>query len=147
MDLKTINFEVIPADVKIPEETKYAYDLRNGIVCYSPTLDLKCYYNYIQFLNLCRNDWTSNGYLDMGMVPLVMLPSFFPEQVRELISNVIQAQGINVYAMPPVSNLKGTYRGVTSDVGVFRKDLAKVLNVREKDATLSNWLRTVMRYS
>ena len=147
MEFKTINFEVIPPDIKVPEDTKYAYDLRNGIVCYAPTLDLRCYLNYIQFLNMCRTDWTSNGYLDMGMVPLVMTPSFFPEQIRDLISNVVQKQGVPVYAMPPVSNLKGTYRGVASDVWVFRKDLAKVLNVREKDATLSNWLRSVMKYS
>ena len=146
MEHKTINFEVIPDDVKIPDNLEYAYDRRNGIICYRPTLDFKCYYNYIQYLNLNKDAWVSNGYLDMGMMPLVMLPSFFPDKIKDLISKTLRAQGIKVYAMSPVSNLKGTYRGVTSDIWVFRKDLAKVLNVREKEATLSNWLRMVMRY-
>lgn len=147
MELKTINFKPIQSDIVIPDDATKKYDLRNGIVCISPTMDLECYYNYIQFLNLYQSDWKSLGYLDMGMIPLVMLPSFFPEELKEILSTAATSQGIKVYAMPPVSNLKGAYRGTVSDVWVYREDLAKVLNVRYQEATLSRWLREIMKFS
>ena len=146
MENVTINFQTVNPDSEtVNGETKYV-DLRNGIVCVKPTMDLQCYYNYIKYLNLRQADWKSYGYLDMGMIPLVMLPSFFSEEVREILSAMALQLGIRVYAMPPVSNLRGTYRGTVSDVWVFREDLAKALGVKYQEATLTRWLKEIMKF-
>lgn len=147
MEYKTINFQPIAKGTKLPDDMRVAVDFRNGIYCANPTLDIDCYINYIDYLNMSQEDWVSYGYLDLGMVPLVMLPSFFPQDVKDILSTAAQQVGIKVFPMPPVSHLKGSYKGTTSDVWVFREDLAEVLGCSYMDATLTNWLKQIKRYS
>ena len=137
MEIKTINFQPIIGEVDLTDARK-VYDIRNGIVCYNPTMDLTCYYNYISYLNTQQDQWRNFGYLDMGMVPLAMLPSFFPEEIKEVLSNAARVKGITVHSMPPVSNLRGSYRGTVNDVWIFREELAEALGVRYQE---------IMKYS
>ena len=83
-------------------------DERNGIYCYRLGNDyLRTYINYIELLNLHRNDWKNVGYLDLGMMPLVMAPSFMQELLTDSLCKFANRLNIPVYSMPPVSVMFG----------------------------------------
>lgn len=151
--LYTINFKrIVSKESDVPPEIvkeKY-YDSRNDIVCYGPSMDIQCYLNYIELLNGLRkgNDstpgWVNFGYLDLGMMPLVMAPSFLQSELLKTFSEMKNVSEIKAYFMPPVSLLKGECKLPDKDVWVFKEDVARVFKKDVKDVCFSNFIRWCM---
>lgn len=144
------------------ENAVVAYDRRNNIYCIAPTFDFEMYANYINYLNENYDQWLSYGYLDMGMVPYLMWPSFMnttPDAV-EYFRDVASKAGANMISVPSVSFLKMSYASTGTDYWVFREDMIKIMeylesvnpNIRYPDksienATLSNFLKPLVEFS
>lgn len=129
---KTYNFIEYPDGNPIIPVTKTEgefRDNRNGIVCVNPTCDVDCYVNYIRYLNLHRDDWRSYGYLDLGMIPLVMGPSFLHEALYKYVVQKVAHTEIQMYNMPPVSFLYEVCKMPVQDVWVFKDEAASVVGV------------------
>jgi len=107
-------------------------DTRNGIICYRPGKDpVQSYMNYIDLLNLHRSEWKSTGYLDLGMMPLVMGPSFLQDILVDAICDFASKLKLQVYTMPPVSMMFAKCNVTTPDIWVFKKDIAKIMGLDE----------------
>lgn len=122
-------------------------DKRNGISCMRPTLDIECYINYINLLNSVRNKWQSYGYLDYGMLPWFMPPSFMlvPEIKLQFLS-AAQRLGVRCYEMPAVSLLYNNTIIAEKDLWVFRKDVADALGLDYKKVTTEEIFRRLGLY-
>ena len=99
----------------------------------------KSYLNYLDLLISLRDKWVSVGYLDLGMIPILMGPTFMHETFVDSYFPIIQNMGLPLYAMPGVSFLcdSAVVRDVT-DYWAFRDDVGKFLGmdpnkVRTKD--------------
>lgn len=139
----------------IEKGAKVIFDRRNNIYCVAPTMDYEMYYNYIMYLNSCHDEWVNTGYLDAGMVPYIMWPSFMDASpVMEQMRNLTRQIGINLISVPSVSYLKPTYISNGQDYWIFREDLYNLMMVMQKaspeyrfdvkgpeDATLSKFLK------
>lgn len=121
-----------------------AYDSRNGIYCIDPTCDIYCYKNYINYLNMYFKDWKNFGYLDLGLVPILILPSFMTDAVMKDIGEIAKTWQFNLHMLPPTSFLQRGYIG-GKDLWVKRDDLAKyILHCEPEKATLSYFLDKVL---
>lgn len=140
--IRTYNFKLEPQDFENVYAVKGEYrDLRNGFICVDPTVDIECYLNYISLLNLNRDKWRSYGYLDLGMMPLVMGPSFMHEHLRNGLVSIMTKYGIPCYDMPPVSNMYASCKLPYDDVWMFKSDVAKVTGISEDKLTLERLIR------
>lgn len=120
-----------------PLGERHVRDTRNGIVCYKPGTDpIRSYLNYIDLLNLHRNEWRNTGYLDLGMMPLVMGPSFLQDILVDAICDFASKLKLQVYTMPPVSMMFTKCNVTTPDIWVFKKDIARIMGLGE-DARVS----------
>lgn len=109
-----------------------AFDRRNNIYCVSPTMDYEMYYNYINYLNEDYNEWKNYGYLDMGLVPYMMWPSFMDNSpLREQFRKLARLAGINLIQVNAVSFLKEGYSSVGTDYWIFKDDLYKLMKFLE----------------
>lgn len=129
--LKTFNFRT--EDYLAPNDPRITVgeytDLRNGIVCVNPTCDIECYINYLQYLNTKIQDWRSYGYLDLGMMPFVMGPSFLQLALRNYLTVKASDLNITLYQMQPVSQLYSACKLPHSDIWVFREDAARIIGM------------------
>lgn len=148
MKIVTINFEPVPEKEASRVLKQYkedgaliAFDKRNGITCINPTLDVKCYKNYINCLNMYYNNWLSYGYLDLGLVPVLIAPSFMSDELNESVGTIAKAWPFSIYTMRPTSFLQTSYRGATKDVWIKKEDMAKLINVPIEKASLSTFLK------
>ncbi len=116
------------------------YDVRNGIWCIDPTLDFVCYKNYINLLNMYYDNWVTYGYLDMGLVPLFMWPSFMTDVMAEAAPELSAKLNIELIPMRPVSFLLGKYSDINKDMWIRKSELADFLKCPIGKATLSNLL-------
>lgn len=143
--LQTYNFKLENYDYKkVPGYEGEFKDIRNGIVCVAPTFDLECYLNYIQLLNLHRDKWKSFGYLDLGMMPLVMAPSFMQTMIKPVLLEAMRELKVDCWPLPPVSVMYESSRMPEEDIWVFKKDVARALNMDEDKVTLERLLRRIM---
>ena len=143
--LQTYNFKLENYDYKkVPGYEGEFKDIRNGIVCVAPTFDLECYLNYIQLLNLHRDKWKSFGYLDLGMMPLVMAPSFMQTMIKPVLLEAMRELKVDCWLLPPVSVMYESSRMPEEDIWVFKKDVARALNMDEDKVTLERLLRRIM---
>ena len=111
---------------------KFIYDRRNNIYCMDPTMDYEMYYNYLMYLNSSYTEWRTYGYLDMGMVPYMMWPSFMDSSiVLEHMRGIARKIGITLIPVPGVSFLKDSYITNGTDYWVFREDLLKLARALE----------------
>lgn len=103
------------------------YDHRNNIYCVNPTMDYAMYYNYLNYLNECSNQWIHSGYLDMGMVPYLMWPSFMDSSsyLESMKRAAVQA-GVDIIKVPSVSLLKPSYISNGTDYWIFKEDFYKL---------------------
>lgn len=125
---------------------RLAYDYRNSIYCIDPSMDINCYYNYIQYLNRHYDEWKSFGYFDMGLVPLTMTPSFMGEGWwKDSLEKFPALFKCPLHSLRATSVLNGTWVGGSKDLWIARKDLARALNVSEDQATLSTLLEKLGR--
>lgn len=155
MERITINFEPLAkfglseADgPRILKEYKekdaiVAFDKRNSIICINPTLDVQCYLNYIMYLDSHYSEWVGCGYMDMGLVPILMCPSFMADTIQQQVYAIAQKWDCSIYALRAVSFLNRGYVGATKDIWVKKEDLAKILKVPVEQATLKNLLCTI----
>lgn len=125
------------------EKREYRYDRRNGIYCIAPTNDIVCYINYLDYLNSLYNEWKSYGYFDLGLIPLIMAPSFMQDTLMNDLGVIVRAWSIPIYTMNACSFLGGSYFG-TKDSWVKRTDFAAVTGLPENTACLSKHLRNIM---
>lgn len=121
----------------------YEYDRRNGIYCIEPTHDIYCYANYLDYLNSCYDEWQSYGYFDMGLIPLILAPSFMHELMTAELIKIVEAWNIPIYNMRAVSFLGGSYIGA-KDSWVKRSDFVAVTGLPENTACLSDYLKSIM---
>ena len=137
------------------------YDHRNNIYCINPTMDYQMYYNYLTYLNQCSNQWLHSGYLDMGMVPYLMWPSFMDSSsYLDSMKRAASQTGINIIKVPSVALLKQSYVSNGTDYWVFKEDLYKLAKDMEKknsdlhfgftsedDVSTSNFVKELSRFS
>lgn len=143
--MKTWNFKLEDYDYKFPEKCEGEFiDYRNGITCINPTCDLECYLNYIELLNSKRDEWKNYGYLDLGMVPILMAPSFMQAALLDSVNKLANAYKLPIYWMPPVTLLQDKCRIQTQDIWAFRSDIARIAGYKSEDevstAKLIRWV-------
>ena len=139
--VQTFNFRLEHYDYKV--EARFCgnfRDMRNNIDCSNPTADIQCYLNYIEYLNLNRQNWKSYGYLDLGMMPLVMAPSFLHSSLIDPLVTVANKFNLKVYNMPPISLLCETCKVTEEDIWVFKSDVAKLTGMREEQVNIERFL-------
>lgn len=141
--IRTRNFILISPNEEIdPEEEKTAMiDTRNNILCYSPSCDWDCWVNYIELLNSLRDKWVNTSYLDMGMVPVFMAPTFMSDYLTKSVHAVFSALGIKPIPTKPLPLLQEKTKAQTLDFWAFKEDVAKVMGVAEKDLTMTKFIR------
>ncbi|MBQ2885879.1 MAG: hypothetical protein IJE43_19310 [Alphaproteobacteria bacterium] len=141
--METFNFRTTDYTYDYPQEAKGRFiDARNGIACTNPSLDLECYLNYLQLLNDLKDSWKSVGYLHLGMMPVVMAPSFMQRPCTNIICSKLDALDIKYYSLPAVSLLYENCKMSDRDIWVFREDAAKLFNV--PNITASDFLRRLL---
>lgn len=128
-----------------PEFEGKFFDSRNGIYCINPTMDVECYLNYIEMLNMAKSQWTNYGYLDLGMMPIAMGPSFMQETVVLLATTISIKYGFECFPMPPVSLMYKDCRVPEDDLWAFKSDVAKATGIPENELTLSRLLKEAMK--
>lgn len=144
MGIITNNFRVENLCVKPSEDDKVLEDKRTGIKCVNPTMDIECYLNYIELLNSLNDRWVSSGYLDWGMCPIWLPPSFLAmEGITAMQFQAYNKLGINVCSLPPVSFIREVCHLTEPDLWAFREDLEGVIKNPELNIITS---RDVMRY-
>jgi len=137
-----LTYNFLPASEERAKKADVKYrDQRNGITCANPSLDIECYINYIDLLNLHRDKWVNYGYLDLGMMPLAMAPSFMQGVVSQAMSTVANKLGIPIYSMPAVSLFFERCSVGENDIWVFKKDIAQVMKTDESKVSLGGFLR------
>lgn len=143
--LETYNFKLENYNYeKVPGHEGQHKDLRNGIICIAPTFDLECYLNYIQLLNFHRDKWKSFGYLDLGMMPLAMAPSFMQTSIKPILVKAMKQMEIDCISLPPVSVMYETSRMPEEDIWVFKSDVAEKFGIDKDKVTLERLLRRLM---
>lgn len=138
--MNTYNFRLERYVYTCPPDCKGIFrDARNGVQCEDPTLDMECYYNYLYYLNSQRGLWKNFGYLDVGMMPVAMGPSFMQSGLITVIPQVMDKVGIKCYRMKPVSLLFDKCNLPIEDLWVFREDVGKYMGTEA--VTVERFLR------
>lgn len=117
-------------------------DVRNNIVCIAPTMDLVCYYNYLVLLNSEYSNWKNYGYLDAGLVPYLMAPSFMQEILVANMGPLIDGKKVDKYALKPVSFLCNGYVGGSKDIWIKKTDLAEIMGCPVEQASMTRFLES-----
>ena len=143
----TTNF-LLGEDVQVsssPEIIKETIkDNRNNISVVNLIPNTQGYLNYLKLLMSLRDKWVSVGYLDLGMIPIIMGPSFWHDVLVSTWLPNIKSAGLIVYPMPGVSLLcSNNMRGVT-DYWAFRDDVAKFLDCDPSKVTTEMVFRKLM---
>lgn len=122
-------------------------DKRNYIECYgfdaSKDKVIDLYINYIRLLNGMKNQWKSWGYLDFGLVPVVMAPSFIHTAIKETIVDRLGLLGIEFHLLPSMSFLTGEMNNVVgdTDVWVSREVISEVMDIPVNQVTVEKFIR------
>ena len=116
------------------------FDHRNHIYYVAPTMDYQMYYNYLNYLNECSNQWMNCGYLDMGMVPYLMWPSFMDSSsyLESMKRAAVQA-GVDIIRVPSVSLLNKSYISNGTDYWIFKEDLYRLAKDMESKNSALNF--------
>ena len=141
--LTTYNFKVVgESEEEIISEHK---DYRNGIVCYNSSLDLQCYYNYLECLNMNMKYWRSYGYLDLGLMPLAMGPSFLHQILQEQLLQLTKILGVTSLLLPAASFFydKPVWSG--TDIWLYKDEVSRLTGIPESKLTTEKLLRWCMK--
>lgn len=126
----TYNFSLDAEKYKKHENMIYSTikDKRNGISTTNLIPGMQAYINYLELLIMLRDKWISTAYLDLGMIPIIVGPSFMHEVLVNNLLPIIQSHNLKVYGMPGSSfMLNDTMKG-TTEYWAFREDVANYLN-------------------
>lgn len=110
-------------------------DKRNGISTTNLIPNLQAYANYLDLLLMLRDKWISTGYLDLGMIPVIVAPSFMQEALVTNLLPIIQGQGLKVVPMEGTSFMLNNSMADTTDYWIFRDDAAAYIGCRPEEAT------------
>lgn len=140
INFMTYNFTTDESKYKKHKDMIYTTlkDKRNGITTTNLIPGFQAYINYLDLLLDIRDKWISTGYLDLGMIPVIVAPSFMQEAMVKGLLSVIQTQGLKVIPMPGTSFMLNNSMAETTDYWAFRDDAAAFLGcspdkVRTKD--------------
>ena len=142
----TYNFSLDEQKYKTDEKMIYATlkDKRNGISTTNIIPGLQCYMNYLDLLLMLRDKWISTGYLDLGMIPIIVGPSFMHEALVSSILPIIQMNKLKVYAMPGTSFMLRDTMKSSTDYWAFRDDVAQFLGCDASKVTTRAVLEKIM---
>lgn len=141
---QTYNFRQENYDYSYPVQAAGSFrESRNGVICTNPSLDLECYINYLDLLDNHKDIWKNNGYLHLGMMPVVMAPSFMQRKFTELICAKLNELGARYYSMPPISLFYEVCKLDEPDIWMFREDAAKLIG--RTNVTAVDFLREVFK--
>lgn len=119
-------------------------DKRNNLTTTNVIPGTQCYINYLSLLVSLRDKWVSTGYLDLGMIPIIMGPSFMHEPLTKTLLPIIESKGLLIHPMPSVSFLiQDSMRGFT-DYWAFRDDVADFLGTTPDKVTTKETLEKLM---
>lgn len=142
----TYNFKLEKYDYEFDPKYQGEFkDSRNGFKCTNPTVDLECYKNYIELLNLHRDKWKSFGYLDLGLMPVAMGPSFMQNWLAELMTGILNQLHITPYFLPPVSLMNTQCKMPVNDIWVMKEDVAKLLGVPADKVTTVQFIEFLQK--
>lgn len=119
------------------------FDERTGFICYTPSLDLEMYRNYLELMDYYKDMWKSTSYLSLGMLPLVMLPSFCGNMYNNMFYKLSEIIGITSYSMNSTSFFKTSYKS-NDDIWFFRKDYAELVGIEETEVSVLNLLEVLL---
>lgn len=113
------------------DDVPFNRDKRNGIICIKPTMDFQMQYNYLKYLYSQRHEWNelvnNTCYLDMGLIPYIMFPSFMEDiQVIDWMRKAVFQANVELITLPSITFLAKSYGNVSKDSWIFREDLPKV---------------------
>ncbi len=137
--LEDKNFSNNPTSIK-----RVLVDSRNNIETNFLIPGVQSYLNYLNLLMLMRDKWYSTAYLDLGMIPIIVAPSFMQEALVNSILPNFSKTGLNIYPLPSSSFLsRNGYKGV-AEYWAFRSDLAEYLNCDPLEVTTKKVMSDVM---
>lgn len=104
------------------------FDTKNCVFCADPTLNFRCYYNYMVFLNQIYDYWTNYGLFDQGYKPLIYLPSFWNNSMvsQSIISMATQA-GVNLQKTSGISLMYSGKAAGPTEYWIYRDELSKLI--------------------
>ncbi|MDR1523270.1 MAG: hypothetical protein LBS29_04900 [Endomicrobium sp.] len=119
------NFRVLLKDKK---EVEYEYDERHHIYSCNNDYSLQQYVNYLSVITTFVNVKEKNGYLDIGFLPVLILPSFFYHSNITWNQYILDNLPLEKYNRPPISFNRREYTGDTPDTWIAKYDAAKYTN-------------------
>lgn len=127
---------------KIETELK---DTRNGFRTIDLVPGIESYLNYLDLLMKYRNRWVNVGYLDLGMIPIIMGPSFLHKSLVEIYTNKLTEAGLKLIPVPAVSFMyqTPTLKNIT-DYWAFRDDVSMLLAKAPKDVRTKDVFEKVL---
>ena len=149
----TINFVPIPGDNNtrlvmnskdLKSLTNYtqSLDKRTHTVALNPSLDLDCYFNYMNYIsdiarNIFANSDVNNNFtkrLDSGYLPLVLLPSFMNEEVTKPLIQTFASRGFNILRFRAM-RLDGDYLESGYDYWISKLEVFDIMKIHPLDVT------------
>jgi hypothetical protein len=91
-----------------------------------------------------KDKWKSFGYLDMGMMPLAMGPSFLQKELVDVWLKIAQDVNLRVHLMPPTSMFYADCRLPVKDVWAFKEDVARCFGFNPTSLSVADLLRKVL---
>lgn len=104
------------------------FDTKNLVFCADPTLNFRCYYNYMVFLNQIYDYWSTYGLFDQGYKPLIYLPSFWNNSaVSNFLTSMATTAGVNLEKTKGTSLMYAGKAAGPAEYWIYKDELSKLI--------------------
>ena len=112
---------------------RVCYDAKNCVFCADPTLNFRCYYNYMVFLNQIYDYWSNYGMFDQGFKPFIYLPSFWNNTaVSDTLMQMATIAGVNLERTRGISLMYPRKAAGPAEYWIYKDELVKLLKFAEE---------------
>lgn len=113
-------------------------DERTGVSTYTrgpKYIDLFTILNYMMMIDRDKANWTNYGYLDLGLIPLVIEPQISENNFKSRILPVALEAGLDVRELPGMSMTRDYVKGLGKELWVTRESANSYLGTEDNRAT------------